>query len=377
MKPSPSQHRPYPRFRHLARRGGAHVHHHRINRGEHLDAWRATQSPSLKRICEVFIAIGRALGAAHKQQVFHRDLKCENVLVRRSDGQPIIVDWGIARPRNARTVTAVGGWLGTCTHFSPEYCRYAVGDLPEGSPESKRFAVTPPSELHAVGFMFFQVLTDESPFPSDEDDFATMRSIINHQPAAPSSRNPNVPKELDAVVLKLLAKAPGDRYESGEEFAQALEALLVKADAKWSEPFDLPLVSPQLSVKDTPPAPGRPAVARTLADGLRAEPVLAGRVFLPSDAPAAQQVSLHSVEVIGEIGPDGRTVPPGQLAMEAAKERVRAAKGPRRMPSGPALVAAIAVVGLGAFVLIAKLSAAPKKPRASSRGSKRRRRARR
>jgi len=104
--------------------------------GEHLDVWRATKTPSLKRICEVFIAIGRALAAAHHQQVFHRDLKCENVLVRRADGQPIIVDWGIARPRNARTVTAAGGWLGTCTHFSPEYCRYAVGDFPEGSPES-------------------------------------------------------------------------------------------------------------------------------------------------------------------------------------------------------------------------------------------------
>jgi serine/threonine protein kinase len=325
--------------------------------GDHLDTWRATKTPSLQRICEVFIAIARALGAAHKQQVFHRDLKCENILVRAADGQPIIVDWGIARPRNARTVTAAGGWLGTCTHFSPEYCRYAVGDFPDDSPELLRFTVTTQSELHAVGFMLYELLTGESPFPIDEDDFATMRTIIAHVPVAPSSVNPNVPKELDAVVLKLLAKNPAARYESGELLAHDLDALIAKAGKPWVEPFDLghPSAGPALLTKD-PPKP-RAIVPATVPDGPGAD-----------SAPRPVEISsagssggLVSVEILGEL-PVSKPNEPHHSAIAAAAAKLRAAKEPRRLRLGPGLVAVVIAIGLAAFALLARFSTPTKKP---------------
>ena len=94
--------------------------------GERLDVWRWKRGPSLRRICEVFVAIGRALHAAHKQDIYHRDVKCANVLVRLADGQPVIVDWGISKPGSSYTITHANVTMGTFTNFAPEYCRCAL-----------------------------------------------------------------------------------------------------------------------------------------------------------------------------------------------------------------------------------------------------------
>jgi len=130
--------------------------------GERLDLWRAEQSPSVRRICEVFIAIARALHTAHKQDIHHRDLKCANVLVRLLDGQPVIVDWGISKPASSYTITRVNATMGTSTHFAPEYCRWALSPTTPGSKRRPRPSFMP----SATCFTSFSL--DAGHFPSPQ-----------------------------------------------------------------------------------------------------------------------------------------------------------------------------------------------------------------
>ena len=209
--------------------------------GDRLDVWRAKHSPSIRRICEVFIAVARALHTAHKQDIHHRDLKCANVLVRLVDGQPVIVDWGISKPGSSYTITRVNATMGTSTHFAPEYCRWAL------SPDNTRFETTPATELHAVGYMFYELLSGRGPFPFAANEVELMRTIITMDRGnglkTPSELNHASPKELDTVVMRLLEKQPEKRYQSGEELAVDLDELLAHAPANWDSPLDVPPVA--------------------------------------------------------------------------------------------------------------------------------------
>src|SRR5712692_9706899 len=73
--------------------------------GWQLNEWRREQTPTLRQIVLAFQKIARALNEIHRCEIFHRDLKSENILIRKADGEPILVDFGLARPRSAYTVT--------------------------------------------------------------------------------------------------------------------------------------------------------------------------------------------------------------------------------------------------------------------------------
>ena len=212
--------------------------------GDRLDDWRLKHSPSLRKICQVFIAISRALATAHRQDIFHRDLKPANILVRGTDGQPVIVDWGIARPASSYTITRAAQAVGTVTHFAPEYCKFALSVSTVGAP---RFQPTPATELHAVGHMLYELLTGEGPFPFGASETETMRNILVMDLAnglrPPRTLNGAVPPELEAIVLRLLEKDPAKRHQTGEELAQDLEQQLAKAGPEWDAPFDVAIAA--------------------------------------------------------------------------------------------------------------------------------------
>src|SRR5438874_7420496 len=229
--------------------------------GQDLYAWRQRAVPSLRRICFVFQHIALALAEAHARGAFHRDIKSENVLVG-IDGEPILIDWGIARSRGAVTVTQDHTVLGTHSHFPPEYCRYIDYDSC-----AEEFVWTPQSELHSVGYLLYEVLTGRSPFNlPDEDSTSDENTIIQRlqrttqaiksvTPTLPSLTNSKVPGALDRIAMKLLEKNPADRYATGTELAQAFDQALAEADTTWDAPFDVP-------ARPSPAAPtrgGRPA----------------------------------------------------------------------------------------------------------------------
>jgi eukaryotic-like serine/threonine-protein kinase len=168
-----------------------------------------------------------ALGAAHKAGIIHRDLKPANVfLVNTPDTAPSLklVDFGIAKllESNDGPTTASGMVLGTPEYMAPEQVR---GDT-----------VGPAADLYAVGLMAFQMLTGTRPFQGEP--FQVMFAHAEKPPPRPSSLNPNLPSAVDDLVLRLLAKAPGERPESAEVVRQQLRDVL---NSSTAEPEAAPL----------------------------------------------------------------------------------------------------------------------------------------
>ncbi len=150
-----------------------------------------------------------ALRFAHRNGVVHRDIKPHNVLVD-DEGRVKVTDFGIARAGGASEMTEVGSIIGTAQYLSPEQAR--------GAPVDDR------SDLYSVGVLLYELLTGEAPYNGDTPVEIAMKHL-SAVPEPPSAKRPEVSPELDAVVLRALAKNPDDRYQSAEEMDADLSAI--------------------------------------------------------------------------------------------------------------------------------------------------------
>ena len=158
---------------------------------------------------DVAVQVADALGAAHERGLIHRDVKPQNVLVSAS-GDVKVADFGIARAAAADVLSATSVVLGTARYMSPEQ---AMGE-----------PVGPASDLYSLGVVLYEMLTGEVPFEADTPVAVSMKHV-NEPPSAPKGIRGEIPEEVNAVVLRLLAKDPGARYAS----AAALVADLGRA----------------------------------------------------------------------------------------------------------------------------------------------------
>src|SRR2546426_9032327 len=141
-----------------------------------------------------------ALGFAHRHGIVHRDIKPHNVVVD-ADGRLKVTDFGIARS-GASQMTEVGSIIGTAQYLSPEQAR--------GSPVDQR------SDVYSVGIVLYEMLTGTVPFTGDTPLEIAMKHL-SATPEPPSAKRPDVPRELDMVVLRALAKDPEHRYATAAE----------------------------------------------------------------------------------------------------------------------------------------------------------------
>lgn len=142
-----------------------------------------------------------AVGFAHRNGIVHRDIKPHNVLVG-EDGRCKVTDFGIARS-GASEMTEVGSIVGTAQYLSPEQAR--------GGP------ISPASDLYSVGVVLYEMLTGQVPFAGEQPLEIAMKHLSG-VPTPPSAHRRGVPRELDQIVLRALAKTPADRYRSAEAF---------------------------------------------------------------------------------------------------------------------------------------------------------------
>jgi len=216
--------------------------------GQPLIEWQQNNTPSYARLACVFRSIAEALGELHRHQIFHRDLKSDNVLVR-SDGEPFLIDFGIARHNVAYTLTSAGSIVGTRTHLSPRYCRHITSlECSRG----ERYNYLPTDDLHAVGIMLYEMLTGVQPFVLlDNDEWSLLLKIAHTPPTPPSLLNPALPKSLSDIVMRLLAKEASDCFQSGQELALALTNAIECADILPRSPLADPGLS-SLLLQDEP-----------------------------------------------------------------------------------------------------------------------------
>ncbi len=236
-----------------------------------------------------------ALGAAHRRDVVHRDVKPQNVLVA-EDGHLKVTDFGIARAGAQADMTEAGSVIGTAQYLSPEQAR---GD-----------EVTAASDCYAVGIVLYEMLTGRVPFDGDRAVAVAMKQISD-EPVPPRMVEPSVPPELESVVMRALAKRPSERYRTAGEFSRALSEARTALDGSGSTTSVMPAAGPataETRVMDpvtgptrvAPPPPDEPPGERRrrwpwIVGGLVLLAALAVAGFLLFGGDDARAVTIPSV----------------------------------------------------------------------------------
>jgi len=161
--------------------------------------------------------IGRALDYAHKQGIVHRDIKPSNILITKDD-QPMLTDFGIARILQAEEtldLTGTGMGVGTPEYMAPE--------------QGLGHKVDHRADIYALGIIFYEMVTGRKPFQADTPMAVVIKQINDPLPR-PTQFVPDLPKEVEQILLKALAKDPNYRYQRMGELAIALDRLILEFD---------------------------------------------------------------------------------------------------------------------------------------------------
>ena len=161
-----------------------------------------------ERSIEIAEAVCDALSVAHAHGIIHRDIKPANVMIT-SKGDVKVTDFGIARViSGADTLAQTAAVLGTASYLSPEQA--------QSQPVDQR------SDIYSLGVALYEMVTGRPPFSGDSPVMVASKHVLE-QPTPPSKLNPDVSPELEAVIMKAMAKNPDNRYQDAEEMKADLE----------------------------------------------------------------------------------------------------------------------------------------------------------
>jgi eukaryotic-like serine/threonine-protein kinase len=177
------------------------------------DRLRAEGACSLEETVRIMSQVCEAVDVAHKKEIIHRDLKPDNIFLQiEGDNEVVkVLDFGIAKLTNASQtsagLTSAGMIVGTPYYMSPEQCQ---GDT-----------LDPGADIYSLGVILYEMVTNKLPFTGDSP-LSIVLKHVSEMPPSPRQFNPDLPEEVEAVIMKALAKRRQDRHGSALEFAEEL-----------------------------------------------------------------------------------------------------------------------------------------------------------
>src|SRR6266536_5344979 len=177
-----------------------------------------TPPHDLEQVIEFACQICAALEHAHTNKIVHRDLKPANVLL--SGVTVKLADLGLALPAKGSRISHAGTIVGTAAYMAPEQ---ALGKTVDGR-----------ADLYALGVMLYELTTGRVPFPGD-DPLATISQHLHAPVVPPRVLRPDLPRTIETVILRLLAKDPAQRFATAAETATALRNALAESDEALEE----------------------------------------------------------------------------------------------------------------------------------------------
>jgi serine/threonine protein kinase len=274
------------------------------------------------------------LKAAHDAHVLHRDFKSDNVMLRNEandDTCPLIMDFGLARAFDRESKhgssSSNSTLVGTFSNIAPEQL--------EGKLHSKA------SDVYAFGVVWFEMLTGELPFESSSSPAVAVLDRVRRAAPAPSSKNPLVPRELDALVLGCLQRSPKERYRTAGEVLAALDAIESRSSSRSNRRRLVPAllalglggVAGYWALGTLPKSSSRVDVISTFASASPAPQAVAAQPTLTQPDAVASESPVSELPNVKEIAlPPTRLRQKKSAASTAPTEPALATK----LPSAPA-----------------------------------------
>lgn len=241
-----------------------------------------------------------ALAYAHQRNMIHRDVKPANLMLD-EDQRVVLTDFGIAKIVTGAQFTASGGMVGTPAYMAPEQGLGEAGD--------ER------SDIYSLGVILFQMVTGRLPFDA-ETPLAVILKHVNEPVPSTRAIVPEIPEDLDGIIMRTLAKEPSERYQSADELVQDLSQLdeTGKRHPLYSTPG---MVPPPGMDRETRPAPPTPEQRAVLTGAATETPLIeSDSLAVPAtESPVEATPVLTSPEDVLAPGAPGRLRPAGVLSI--------------------------------------------------------------